>query len=39
VRVLDVVQVQHHVVTHLEREVDLLDLLASGGVVRLVRIE
>ena len=38
-RVLDVVEVEHHVVAHLEGEVDLLDLLARGRVGRLGGIE
>src|SRR5690606_24021636 len=37
--VLDVVQVEQDVVAHVEREVDLLDLLAGGGVRRLGRVE
>ena len=33
VAVLDVVQVEHNVVAHLQPEVDLFDLLGRGGVV------
>ena len=37
--VLDVVEVQQHVVAHLQREGDLLDLLSRGGVGRLGRVD
>jgi hypothetical protein len=33
------VEVEHHVVAHLERQVDLLHLLAGGGVVGLAGVE
>jgi hypothetical protein len=37
--VLDVVEVEHHVVAHLEPQVDLLHLLARGRVGRFTRIQ
>ena len=36
---LDVVEVEHHVVAHLERQVDLLDLLGRRRVRRLGRVD
>ncbi len=35
---LDVVEVDHHVVAHLKRQVQLLELLAGSGVGRLLRV-
>lgn len=38
-RVLDVVDVQHHVLAHLQREVEFFQLLPRGRVRRLRRIQ
>ena len=37
--VLDVIQVQHGVAAHLQRQIDLLQFLARGGIGRLCRIQ
>ena len=39
IAVLDVVDVDHHVVAHLESEIQLLDLLAGSGILCFLRIE